>query len=287
MFFIIPDVSINVQTREIQKFIQVALTFKILNFNCQCRWRQKQTSVSPLLSSLTFIITSSSHQDKNTNRLSKETKTGSMSVKQEINIQVTFCSFLLSPPHLSLLSISSSAPLLPLFTLPFLSPLLICPLLSHSHTSNVSVVFSAMLLYSPLSPPPPHFFFSPPPYLFSSPPLISSPPSGPSPLRSIHCFPLSSSSLSCSWSPPLSDYDSYEVECRRHDDGELTSALRLAGGVTAVTLDHLEAYRKYSVTVRVSSAGQTSPPATHTTVTMIDREYTHTHTRTHTHRCCS
>ncbi|XP_041819608.1 receptor-type tyrosine-protein phosphatase beta [Chelmon rostratus] len=93
----------------------------------------------------------------------------------------------------------------------------------------------------------------------------------PSPLRSIHCFPLSSSSLSCSWSPPPSDFDSYEVECRRHDDGELTSALRLAGGVTAVTLDHLEAYRKYSVTVRVSSAGQTSPPATHTTVTMIDR----------------
>uniref|UniRef100_A0A4W6D1H1 protein-tyrosine-phosphatase n=1 Tax=Lates calcarifer TaxID=8187 RepID=A0A4W6D1H1_LATCA len=93
----------------------------------------------------------------------------------------------------------------------------------------------------------------------------------PSPLKSIHCFPLSSSSLSCSWSPPLSDFDSYEVECRRHDNGELTSALRLAGGVTAVTLDHLDAYRKYSVTVRVSSAGQTSPPATHTTVTMIDR----------------
>ncbi|XP_028426103.1 receptor-type tyrosine-protein phosphatase beta isoform X2 [Perca flavescens] len=92
----------------------------------------------------------------------------------------------------------------------------------------------------------------------------------PSPLKSIHCFPLSSSSLSCSWSPPLADFDSYEVECRRHDDGELTSALRLAGGVTAVTLDHLEAYRKYSVTVRVASAGQTSLPATHTTVTMID-----------------
>ncbi|KAL7370550.1 hypothetical protein ABVT39_003709 [Epinephelus coioides] len=93
----------------------------------------------------------------------------------------------------------------------------------------------------------------------------------PSPLKSIHCYPLSSSSLSCSWSPPLSDFDSYEVECRRHDDGELTSALRLAEGVTAVTLDHLDAYRKYSVTVRVSSAGQTSLPATHTTVTMIDR----------------
>ncbi|XP_068590186.1 receptor-type tyrosine-protein phosphatase beta [Cebidichthys violaceus] len=93
----------------------------------------------------------------------------------------------------------------------------------------------------------------------------------PSPLRSVHCFPVSSSSLSCSWSPPSSDFDSYEVECRRHDDGELTSALRLAGGVTAVTLDQLEAYRKYSVTVRLSSGRLTSPPTTHTTVTMIDR----------------
>lgn len=96
--------------------------------------------------------------------------------------------------------------------------------------------------------------------------------SGPSPLRSIHCFPHSSSSLSCSWTPPPSDFDSYEVECRRQDDGELILAQRLAEGVAAVTLDHLEAYRKYSVTVRLSSAGQTSPPATHTTVTMIDRE---------------
>lgn len=93
----------------------------------------------------------------------------------------------------------------------------------------------------------------------------------PSSLKSIHCFPLSSSSLSCSWSPPHADFDSYEVECRRYDDRELISALKLVGGVTAVSLDHLEPYRKYSVTVRVSSAGQTSPPVTHTTVTMIDR----------------
>ncbi|XP_076015968.1 receptor-type tyrosine-protein phosphatase beta [Genypterus blacodes] len=93
----------------------------------------------------------------------------------------------------------------------------------------------------------------------------------PSQLRSVHCFPVSSSSLSCSWSPPLSDFDSCEVECRRHDDGELTAALRLAEGITAITLDRLEAYCKYSVTVRVVSEGLMSPPATHTTVTMIDR----------------
>lgn len=93
----------------------------------------------------------------------------------------------------------------------------------------------------------------------------------PSQLKSLHCFPLSSSSVSCSWVPPVSDFDSYEVECRRHDDGELTSVLKLAGGVTMVTLDHLDAYRKYAVTVRVSSAGHTSGPASHSTVTMIDR----------------
>ncbi|XP_026182331.1 receptor-type tyrosine-protein phosphatase beta-like [Mastacembelus armatus] len=102
-------------------------------------------------------------------------------------------------------------------------------------------------------------------------PIQKSVRTSPAPLKSIHCFPLSSSSLSCSWSAPISDFDSYEVECRRHDDGELTSALRVAGDITTVTLDHLEAFRKYSVTVRVSSAGQTSLPATHTTVTMIDR----------------
>ncbi|KAM6895658.1 receptor-type tyrosine-protein phosphatase beta [Xenentodon cancila] len=102
-------------------------------------------------------------------------------------------------------------------------------------------------------------------------PIERSVRTSPSPLKSVHCFPLSSSSLSCSWLPPLADFDSYEVECRRHDDGEVISALRLAAGVTAVTLNHLDAFRKYSVTVRVSSAGSSSPPVTHTTVTMIDR----------------
>lgn len=97
-------------------------------------------------------------------------------------------------------------------------------------------------------------------------------PPGPTPLKSLHCLPLSSSSLSCSWTAPAADFDSYEVESRRYDDGSLVSVLKLARGVTAVTLGNLEAFRKYSVTVRVSSAGQTSPPTTHTTVTMIDRE---------------
>ncbi|CAL9682662.1 unnamed protein product [Knipowitschia caucasica] len=105
----------------------------------------------------------------------------------------------------------------------------------------------------------------------TSQPIQRSVRTSPSQPRSLHCFPLSSSSISCSWGPPLSDFDSYEVECRRHEDQELTSALRLAAGVSTVTLEHLDAYRKYSVTVRVSSAGQMSPASSHTTITMIDR----------------
>lgn len=111
----------------------------------------------------------------------------------------------------------------------------------------------------------------------------SSSSSGPSPLKALHCFPLSSSSISCSWSPPLSDFDSYEVECRRSDDGELSSALRLVGGVAGVTLERLEAHKKYTVTVRVSSAGHSSTPSTHCTTTMIDREAPFPHTLKHTH----
>ncbi|XP_077450252.1 receptor-type tyrosine-protein phosphatase beta [Stigmatopora argus] len=93
----------------------------------------------------------------------------------------------------------------------------------------------------------------------------------PAPLRSLHCVPASSSSISCRWSPPVSDLDSYEVECRRHNDRELTSASRLEGGVTAVTLERLDPFRKYAVTVRAASHGRTGAPTTCEAVTMIDR----------------
>ncbi|XP_077357114.1 receptor-type tyrosine-protein phosphatase beta isoform X1 [Festucalex cinctus] len=102
-------------------------------------------------------------------------------------------------------------------------------------------------------------------------PIQTSITTSPSVPLSLHCVPVSSSCVSCSWSRPASDLDWYEVECRRHDDGELTSALRLGGGVTTVTLDQLDAFRKYAVTVRVASHGRSGAPATRTAVTMIDR----------------
>lgn len=149
------------------------LTFKLLNFHPEffivgvVGAETDECFSSSVLSHLHHHFIFSSGQ-KHKLRLSKETKNGSMSVKQEMNIQVTL---LLSPPHLS---ISSSAPLLPLFTFPFLSPLLICPLLSHSSTSNVSAIFFSLQCFFPLLHlhPSSHFFFSPPPYLLSSPRLL-------------------------------------------------------------------------------------------------------------------
>ena len=95
----------------------------------------------------------------------------------------------------------------------------------------------------------------------------------PSSVRNMHCFPVSSSSISCTWAPPLADYDAFEVMCRRQDSGELVSGLRLPGDSSVLVLDRLDPSRRYDVMVMTASAGLTSQPAHASVVTMIDREY--------------
>lgn len=135
------------------------LTFKLLNFHPEffivgvVGAETDECFSSSVLSHLHHHFIFSSGQ-KHKLRLSKETKNGSMSVKQEMNIQVTL---LLSPPHLS---ISSSAPLLPLFSFP-------------------SFLLSLSVLYFPTHPPPMSplsFFLCNASFLssISTPPLISS-----------------------------------------------------------------------------------------------------------------
>lgn len=132
------------------------LTFKLLNFHPEffivgvVGAETDECFSSSVLSHLHHHFIFSSGQ-KHKLRLSKETKTVSMSVKQEMNIQVTL---LLSPPHLSLLSISSSAPLLPLFSFPsFLLSLSVLYFPTHPLQCLRYLFFSAMLLSSPPSPP--------------------------------------------------------------------------------------------------------------------------------------
>ncbi|XP_052370533.1 receptor-type tyrosine-protein phosphatase beta-like [Oncorhynchus keta] len=105
----------------------------------------------------------------------------------------------------------------------------------------------------------------------NSQPIQRSLRTNPSRLRNMHCFPQSSSSISCSWTFPDSHWDSYTVEVRQQDSWELVYALRLAQDSTLLSLENLQPYRRYNVAVRVASAGLSSPAVEENVVTMIDR----------------
>uniref|UniRef100_A0A8C7KDM6 protein-tyrosine-phosphatase n=1 Tax=Oncorhynchus kisutch TaxID=8019 RepID=A0A8C7KDM6_ONCKI len=105
----------------------------------------------------------------------------------------------------------------------------------------------------------------------NSQPIQRSLRTNPSRLRNMHCFPQSSSSISCSWTFPDSHWDSYTVEVRQQDSWELVYALRLARDSTLLSLENLQPYRRYNVAVRVASAGLSSPAVEENVVTMIDR----------------
>uniref|UniRef100_A0A674BSF3 protein-tyrosine-phosphatase n=1 Tax=Salmo trutta TaxID=8032 RepID=A0A674BSF3_SALTR len=106
----------------------------------------------------------------------------------------------------------------------------------------------------------------------NSQPIQRSLRTNPSRLRNMHCFPQSSSSISCSWSFPDSHWDSYTVEVRQQDSWELVYALRLARDRTSLSLENLQPYKRYNVAVRVASAGLSSPAVEENVATMIDRE---------------
>ncbi|KAM9403064.1 receptor-type tyrosine-protein phosphatase beta [Salvelinus alpinus] len=111
----------------------------------------------------------------------------------------------------------------------------------------------------------------------NSQPIQRSLRTNPSRLQNMHCFPQSSSSISCSWTFPDSHWDSYTVEVRQQDSWELVYALRLARDSTLLSLENLQPYRRYNVAVRVASAGLSSPAVEENVVTMIDRDCPNMH----------
>ncbi|XP_062856317.1 receptor-type tyrosine-protein phosphatase beta-like [Trichomycterus rosablanca] len=88
---------------------------------------------------------------------------------------------------------------------------------------------------------------------------------------SLHCRPLSSSAVSCSWSAPRSDFDAYAVECFRQDSGALVYSRRTRPDTTLYHITDLVPYRHYSVSVRVISENMSSDSVVDSVVTMIDR----------------
>ncbi|XP_072528839.1 receptor-type tyrosine-protein phosphatase beta [Salminus brasiliensis] len=93
----------------------------------------------------------------------------------------------------------------------------------------------------------------------------------PGPVQSIHCHPLSSTSLSCSWKPPMADYDTYLVECKKQGSTYPVYKLTVDRDTTFKHFDKLEPFRNYTVSVMVMSGKKKGSVAQDSAVTMIDR----------------
>lgn len=97
-------------------------------------------------------------------------------------------------------------------------------------------------------------------------------PAEPERVHSLHCRPQSSTSISCSWATPQTDYDSYTIECLRKDSHTLIYSRLIGQDATSYIITQLEPHKHYSVSVKVISDGMTSEEAQDNVVTMIDRK---------------
>ncbi|CAI5668435.1 unnamed protein product [Oreochromis niloticus] len=90
-------------------------------------------------------------------------------------------------------------------------------------------------------------------------------------VHSLHCRPQSSTSISCSWVTPDTDYDSYTIECLRKDSHTLMYSRLAERDSNSYIITELEPHKHYTVSVKVMSGGKPSDEAQDNVVTMIDR----------------
>lgn len=95
--------------------------------------------------------------------------------------------------------------------------------------------------------------------------------SEPQQILSLHCRPLNSSAILCSWSPPQADFDSYQVECFRQDSGVMVNSSRMPRNSTLYYITNLEPHKRYSISIKVISENMASDAAENSTNTTIDR----------------
>nr|ACN64933.1 protein tyrosine phosphatase [Danio rerio] len=93
----------------------------------------------------------------------------------------------------------------------------------------------------------------------------------PLPAPSIHCFPLSSTSVSCSWTPPHSDFDGFVVQCHRQGSGKAVYTHTLGNHTLSQRFDRLEPFKNYTIYVAVMSGDKQSSTVKNSVITMIDR----------------
>nr|XP_055049169.1 receptor-type tyrosine-protein phosphatase beta-like isoform X1 [Misgurnus anguillicaudatus] len=90
-------------------------------------------------------------------------------------------------------------------------------------------------------------------------------------VQSLHCRPQNSTVISCSWSPPEADFDSYTIECLRQDSHRVVYSQRTVKETTIYQIKDLEPHKQYTVSVKVISDSMTSEAVKENVVTMIDR----------------
>uniref|UniRef100_A0A8C7X4P2 protein-tyrosine-phosphatase n=1 Tax=Oryzias sinensis TaxID=183150 RepID=A0A8C7X4P2_9TELE len=102
-------------------------------------------------------------------------------------------------------------------------------------------------------------------------PIYNSIRTRPGRVLGLHCRPQSSTSISCSWTPPEADFDSYNIECVHQDSRTVVYSRRTGRDSTSYVITQLDPHRHYTVYVKVISAGTTSSEVEDSIVTMIDR----------------
>ncbi|XP_052453793.1 receptor-type tyrosine-protein phosphatase beta [Carassius gibelio] len=90
-------------------------------------------------------------------------------------------------------------------------------------------------------------------------------------VQSLHCRPQNSTAISCSWSPPEADFDSYIIECLRKGSQRMVYSQRTVKENTVYLIKDLEPHKQYIVSVKVISDSMTSEAVMENVVTMIDR----------------
>lgn len=94
----------------------------------------------------------------------------------------------------------------------------------------------------------------------------------PDKIQNLHCRPQNSTAIACSWIPPDSDFDGYNIECRKMDTQEVEFSRKLEKEKSLLNIMMLVPHKRYLVSIKVQSAGMTSEVVEDSTITMIDRK---------------
>nr|XP_048274574.1 receptor-type tyrosine-protein phosphatase beta isoform X1 [Myodes glareolus] len=109
------------------------------------------------------------------------------------------------------------------------------------------------------------------PWKTYSKPISGSVRTKPDKIQNLHCRPQNSTAIACSWVPPDSDFDGYNVECRKMDTQEIEFSRKLEKEKSLLNIMMLVPHKRYLVSIKVQSAGVTSEVVEDSTITMIDR----------------